>query len=72
MGIFLRHADAFLKLKDIRDVAKKIPLEGCSLNGFTFLAPVPYEEKATRPAYVVETARSLAQLRTLSLKPVGK
>jgi TatD DNase family protein len=63
----------FPKAQDIRDVAKKIPLERLLIETDSpFLAPVPYRGRRNEPAYVVETARSLAQLRTLSPEAVGE
>lgn len=63
----------FPKAQDIRDVAKKIPLERLLIETDSpFLAPIPYRGRRNEPAYVVETARSLAQLKALSLEAVGE
>ena len=63
----------FPKAQEIRDVAKKIPLERLLIETDSpFLAPIPYRGRRNEPAYMVETAKSLAQLRSLSLEAVGE
>ncbi|PYV93553.1 MAG: LuxR family transcriptional regulator, partial [Acidobacteria bacterium] len=37
-----------------------------------FLAPVPHRGKRNEPAFVLETARRIGQLRGLSLEKVGQ
>ncbi|PYV39584.1 MAG: hydrolase TatD, partial [Acidobacteria bacterium] len=63
----------FPKAQNIRDVAKRMPLERLLIETDSpFLAPIPYRGRRNEPAYVVETARSLAQLRVLSLEAVAE
>jgi len=62
----------FPKAEGIRDVAKEIPLEALLIETDSpYLAPVPYRGKRNEPAYVVETARALAELRGLGIGEIA-
>jgi TatD DNase family protein len=62
----------FPKAQGIRDVARKIPLERLLIEtDAPYLAPVPYRGKRNEPAYVVETARALAELKGLGLNEIA-
>jgi len=57
----------FPKAQPIRDAAKVVPLDRMLIeNRLAILAPVPYRGKRNEPAYVVEEARQIAELRGLS------
>ncbi len=61
------------KAQNIRDAAKAIPLERMLIETDSpYLAPVPYRGKRNEPAYVVETARQIAELRGLGRDEVGQ
>ncbi len=58
----------FKKAEDLRDTARHLPLERILIETDSpFLAPVPYRGKRNEPAYVVETARCLAEARGIEL-----
>ena len=62
----------FPKAHSIRDVAKELPLERILIETDSpFLAPIPHRGKRNEPAFVVETARVLADIRGLSLDEIG-
>jgi len=63
----------FPKAQNIRDAAKVVPLDRMLIEtDCPFLAPVPYRGKRNEPAYVVEVARQIAELRGLSREDVGQ
>lgn len=62
----------FEKLDKLRAVIKGIPLESLMLEtDAPYLAPIPYRGKQNRPAYLVETARRLADLHETSIEEVA-
>jgi TatD DNase family protein len=62
----------FPKAQAIRAVAQEIPLERLLIETDSpYLAPVPFRGKRNEPAYVVETAKALGQLKGLSLEAIG-
>jgi TatD DNase family protein len=62
----------FRKAEDLRDIAKQIPLENLLIEtDCPFLAPIPYRGKRNEPAYVVEVARCIAELRGLPIEEVA-
>ncbi len=62
----------FKKSKDLQDVAKYVPLEKMLIEtDAPFLAPEPYRGKRNEPAFVVETAKKIAELKNISLEEVA-
>jgi len=58
----------FRKAEELRAVAKEVPLDHLLIEtDCPFLAPVPHRGKRNEPAYVVDTARCIAELRELPL-----
>ena len=58
----------FKSAQALREVARELPLERLLVEtDCPFLAPVPYRGRRNEPAYVVEVARTLAQLKDCSL-----
>jgi len=58
----------FKNAEDLRDTAKHLPPETILIETDSpFLAPVPHRGKRNEPAYVVETARCVAEARSMEL-----
>jgi TatD DNase family protein len=75
MGFMVSFAGnvTFPKAQQIRDAAKEVPLDRMLIETDSpFLAPAPYRGKRNEPAFVIETARQLAELRGLSTETVGE
>ena len=63
----------FKKAEDLRETARALPLEKILIEtDAPFLAPVPYRGKRNEPAYIVETARAIAELRGVTTEDVGR
>lgn len=59
--------------QNVRDTLKTIPPGGFMLEtDCPFLAPVPYRGKRCEPAYVMETARAVAQVKECSLDDLAQ
>ena len=57
----------FKNSQNLRDIAKDLPADRVLVEtDAPYLAPGPYRGKRNEPAYVVETARVLAQVRGVS------
>lgn len=62
----------FRKAEDLREIAKHVPLESLMIEtDCPFLAPVPHRGNRNEPAYVVEVARCIAELRGLSIEQIA-
>jgi len=63
----------FPKAQQIRDAALQVPLDRILIEtDCPYLAPLPYRGKRNEPAYVIETARKLGELRGLSMEEAGE
>lgn len=63
----------FRKAEDLREIARQIPLENLLIEtDCPFLAPVPHRGNRNEPAYVVEVARCIADLRGLQIEEVAQ
>ena len=63
----------FRAAQNIRDAAAGLPLDAMLVETDTpFLAPEPHRGKRNEPAFVVETARRLAQVKETSLEEVAR
>ena len=63
----------FPKAQQIRDAALQVPLEKILIEtDCPYLAPLPHRGKRNEPAYVLETARKLGELRGLSMEEIGE
>jgi TatD DNase family protein len=63
----------FKKADELRSVAQQVPLDRLLIEtDCPFLSPTPFRGKRNEPAYVVEVARCLAQLRKLSLDELAR
>jgi TatD DNase family protein len=75
MGFMISFAGnvTYPKAQNIRAAAKAIPLDRMLIETDSpYLAPVPYRGKRNEPAYVVETARQIAELRGITRDEVGR
>lgn len=76
LGFFISFSGilTFAKAQELRDTAKKIPLDRLLVETDSpFLAPVPLRgRKRNEPAFVVETARVLAELKAVSLAELAE
>jgi|SRR5579863_2730109 len=62
----------FPKAQQIRDAALEVPLDRLLIETDSpYLAPVPHRGKRNEPAFVVETARKIGELRNLTADEVG-
>ncbi len=60
------------KAQNIRDAAAMVPVDRMFIEtDCPYLAPVPHRGQRNEPAYVVETARRIGELRQLSAEEVG-
>ena len=63
----------FRAAENIRSAAAGLPLEAMLVETDTpFLAPVPHRGRPCEPAYVVETAKKLAEVKGTSLEAVAE
>ena len=63
----------FKKSDELRAVAKSVPIERLLIEtDCPYLAPQPYRGKRNEPAFVIETARVLAELHGLSLAELAR
>jgi TatD DNase family protein len=63
----------FKKSEDLRAIARSLPANRILIEtDAPYLAPGPYRGKRNEPAYVVETARVLAQTRGVSLEDIAR
>lgn len=63
----------FKKAEPLREVARLVPLERLLIEtDCPFLTPVPFRGRRNEPAYVVETARFLAELRGVEPEELGR
>lgn len=64
---------SFRNAADLREVARMVPLDRLLIETDSpYLAPVPYRGKTNQPAYVVEVARQLAQLKGCTPEQIGE
>lgn len=63
----------YTKAQNIRDAASMVPLDSMFIETDSpYLAPVPHRGKRNEPAYVVEVARQISQLRGMSTAEIGQ
>jgi TatD DNase family protein len=75
MGFVISFAGniTFPKAQQIRDAARLVPLDRMLIETDSpFLAPVPHRGKRNEPAYVVEVARQLAELKGSDGEQMGQ
>ncbi len=63
----------FKKAEELREIAKEVPLDHLLIEtDCPFLAPVPYRGKRNEPAYVVEVARCIAEVRGVQTEEIAR
>ena len=63
----------FRKAEELKAIAKEVPLDRLLVEtDCPFLAPVPYRGKRNEPAYVVEVARCIAELRGVGTEEIAE
>ena len=75
MGFMISFAGnvTYPRAQNIRDTAREMPLERMLIETDSpYLAPIPHRGKRNEPAYVVETARQIAELRGATRDEVGQ
>ncbi|MDQ3666813.1 MAG: TatD family hydrolase [Acidobacteriota bacterium] len=75
LGMFISFSGivTFKNANDLRGVATEVPLDRLLIEtDCPYLSPVPYRGKRNEPAYVVEVARCLAELRGVSQEEMGR
>ena len=75
LGFYVSFAGilTFKNAHELRAIAAEVPLERILIETASpFLAPVPYRGKRNEPAFVVEVARTIAELHGISLEEVGR
>lgn len=74
MGFMISFAGnlTFPKAQPLREAAKEIAMDRLLIETDSpYLAPIPYRGKRNEPAFVVEVARQLAELRGMSIEEAG-
>jgi TatD DNase family protein len=74
MGFYISFAGnvTFPKAENIRGAARQVPVDRMLIETDSpFLAPAPHRGKRNEPAFVVNTAEAIAQLRGSSKEEVG-
>lgn len=74
LGLYISFAGnlTYRNAKNLHDVAKSIPLERILIETDSpFLTPHTYRGKRNQPAYLVETAKFLAELRGISVEDLS-
>lgn len=62
----------FKTAEELRNVARSVPMDRLLIEtDCPFLAPIPYRGKRNEPAFVVETAKKLAELKQSSVEKIA-
>ena len=63
----------FKKAENVKAAARTVPIERILIEtDAPFLAPEPYRGKRNEPAYVVQIAEAIAQIKEISLSEVAR
>jgi len=63
----------FPKAQNIRDAAQMVPLDRMQIETDSpYLAPIPHRGKRNEPAFVIEVARQIGELRGITAEAVGQ
>lgn len=75
MGFYISFSGVltFKTAEELRNVARSVPMERLLIEtDCPFLAPIPYRGKRNEPAFVIETAKKLAELKQTSVEEIGR
>lgn len=75
LGFYVSFAGilTFKNAQDLRDIAAQVPLERILIETDSpFLAPVPHRGQRNEPAFVVEVARTMAELHDTSVEEIER
>jgi TatD DNase family protein len=75
MGFYISFAGnvSFPKAENIRAAARQVPLDRMLIETDSpFLSPVPHRGKRNEPAFVVNTAEAIGQLRGIAKEAIGE
>jgi len=75
LGLFVSFTGilTFKKSEDLRAIARSLPADRILVEtDAPYLAPTPYRGRRNEPAYVVETARVLAEVRETTLEAIAR
>ncbi|HTV32111.1 MAG TPA: TatD family hydrolase [Methylocella sp.] len=75
LGLYISFSGVltFKNSQPLRDIARDIPLDRLLLEtDAPFLAPVPHRGKRNEPAFVADTARTLAAVKGLSFEEISR
>ena len=62
----------FKTAEELRSVARSVPMQRLLIEtDCPFLAPVPYKGKRNEPAFVIETAKKLAELKQVAVEEIA-
>ena len=63
---------SFKNTGDLRETCQKVPLNALHLEtDAPYLAPVPYRGKTNQPAWLIHTAKVIADLKNISLEELS-
>lgn len=73
LNISISGVVTFKSAESLRDVVRSIPLDRLHIEtDAPFLAPMPHRGKKNQPAFMIETAKKVAQLKEVSLEDLAK
>lgn len=73
LGFLISFTGVITFAKDYNEVIKNIPLQKIMIEtDAPYVAPAPYRGKRNEPAYVVEVAKKIAEIKGVSLEEVAK
>lgn len=73
LGFFISFTGLITFVLDYDKVIQSIPLDKILIETDTpFVAPIPYRGKRNEPAYVVETAKKIAEIKNISFNEVAE
>lgn len=62
----------FKTAEELRSVARSVPMQRLLIEtDCPFLAPVPHRGKRNEPAFVIETAKKLAELKQVAVEEIA-